>query len=84
MLVTHEPEVAAFCGRIVVFRDGHLLSDRVSEHPESAEEALKQFPADPLADLVGDTAMAGDARPSGESHSDQAEHGQSEQTEKVA
>jgi putative ABC transport system ATP-binding protein len=54
VLVTHEPEVAAFCGRIVVFRDGHVLSDRVSEHPEDAAEALKAFPADPLADLVSE------------------------------
>ena len=50
VLVTHEPEIAAFCGRIVVFRDGHVLSDRVAEHPESAEEALAALPADPLAD----------------------------------
>ncbi len=27
MLVTHEPDVAAFAKRIVTFRDGHILSD---------------------------------------------------------
>jgi putative ABC transport system ATP-binding protein len=47
VLVTHEPEIAEFCGRIVVFRDGHVLSDRISEHPASAEEALRRLPADP-------------------------------------
>ncbi|MFN8636505.1 MAG: ABC transporter ATP-binding protein [Chloroflexota bacterium] len=56
VLVTHEPEVAAFCNRIVVFRDGHVVSDRVSEHPESAEEQLKRLPVDPLADSDDDTA----------------------------
>jgi putative ABC transport system ATP-binding protein len=48
VLVTHEPEVAEFCGRIVTFRDGHVVSDRVQEHPASAEEALKRLPIDPL------------------------------------
>jgi putative ABC transport system ATP-binding protein len=48
VLVTHEPEVAEFCGRIVTFRDGHVVSDRVQEHPASAEEALKKLPVDPL------------------------------------
>jgi putative ABC transport system ATP-binding protein len=67
VLVTHEPEVAAFCGRIVVFRDGHVLSDKVTEHPESADEALKALPVDPL----GDTATDADAV--GQSASDRAE-----------
>jgi putative ABC transport system ATP-binding protein len=49
VVVTHEPEVASFCGRIVVFRDGLVVSDTVSEHPESAEEQLKRMPVDPLA-----------------------------------
>jgi putative ABC transport system ATP-binding protein len=60
VLVTHEPEVAAFCGRVVVFRDGRVVSDRVSEHPESAEEALKALPVDPLADL-DDSAASDEA-----------------------
>jgi putative ABC transport system ATP-binding protein len=56
VLVTHEPEIAAFCGRIVVFRDGRVVSDRVSEHPESAEAALAALPIDPLADLSDEPA----------------------------
>lgn len=28
VLVTHEPEVAAFAGRVLLFRDGHLNEDR--------------------------------------------------------
>jgi putative ABC transport system ATP-binding protein len=27
MLVTHEPDVAAYAKRTVTFRDGHILSD---------------------------------------------------------
>jgi putative ABC transport system ATP-binding protein len=56
VLVTHEPEVAAFCGRIVVFRDGRVVSDRVQEHPESAAEALAELPTDP--NLMDDEAAA--------------------------
>jgi putative ABC transport system ATP-binding protein len=47
VLVTHEPDIAEFCGRVVVFRDGHVLTDKVSEHPASAEEALRSLPVDP-------------------------------------
>jgi putative ABC transport system ATP-binding protein len=50
VLVTHEPEVAAFCGRIVVFRDGRVVSDKIQERPESAAEALAALPSDPSLD----------------------------------
>jgi putative ABC transport system ATP-binding protein len=37
MLVTHEPDVAAFAKRTVTFRDGHILSDTAaSARPEMA------------------------------------------------
>jgi len=61
VLVTHEPEIAAFCGRVVVFRDGRVLSDRVSEHPEDAAEALKTWPVDPTAALPDDAEPPSDA-----------------------
>jgi putative ABC transport system ATP-binding protein len=50
VLVTHEPEVAAFCGRIVVFRDGRVVSDTIQGRPESAVEALAALPSDPNLD----------------------------------
>jgi putative ABC transport system ATP-binding protein len=50
VLVTHEPEVAAFCGRIVVFRDGRVVSDTIQQRPESAAEALATFATDPNLD----------------------------------
>lgn len=31
MLVTHEPDIAAYAGRIVTFRDGHIVSDTQNE-----------------------------------------------------
>jgi putative ABC transport system ATP-binding protein len=34
LLVTHEPDVAAHAKRIVTFRDGKILSDRVNERAE--------------------------------------------------
>jgi putative ABC transport system ATP-binding protein len=35
ILVTHEPDVAAFAKRELLFRDGMILEDRVNEHPRS-------------------------------------------------
>ena len=32
ILVTHEPDVAAFAGRELLFRDGVILEDRPNEH----------------------------------------------------
>ncbi len=31
MLVTHEPDVAAYAKRIVTFRDGHVVADQARE-----------------------------------------------------
>jgi putative ABC transport system ATP-binding protein len=56
VLVTHEPEIAAFCRRIVVFRDGLVVSDKVQEQPASAEEALKALPVDPTTVVMSDDA----------------------------
>jgi putative ABC transport system ATP-binding protein len=33
VMVTHEPDVAAFAGRSLVFRDGRILSDTMREEP---------------------------------------------------
>jgi putative ABC transport system ATP-binding protein len=44
VLVTHEPDIAAFCSRIVTFRDGRVESDRPVEHPASAAEKLAAWP----------------------------------------
>jgi putative ABC transport system ATP-binding protein len=45
ILVTHEPDIAAFCSRRVTFRDGLVVSDRPQE-PASAEASLAGWPAE--------------------------------------
>ncbi|GHG69669.1 macrolide ABC transporter ATP-binding protein [Alishewanella longhuensis] len=51
VLVTHEPDIAAFASRQLVFRDGLLLSDRNSE-PEDAGNALQHFRQTRLAEAL--------------------------------
>ena len=45
VLVTHEPDIAAHGTRNVVFRDGHVMLDRMVEEPVSAEAELATWPA---------------------------------------
>ncbi|MSO71260.1 MAG: ABC transporter ATP-binding protein [Alphaproteobacteria bacterium] len=44
VVVTHEPEIAAFAKRILRFRDGRLGSDEQVEHPSDAAAILKSLP----------------------------------------
>ncbi|WP_144186560.1 ABC transporter ATP-binding protein [Elioraea rosea] len=44
LLVTHEPEMARFAERLLRFRDGRLVDDRM-QRPESAAAALDALPA---------------------------------------
>ena len=37
VLVTHDPSLAARCGRILALANGRLVSDRATEQAESAE-----------------------------------------------
>jgi putative ABC transport system ATP-binding protein len=46
VLVTHEPDIAGFCSRVVTFRDGRLQSDHLVERPASAAAALARLPAE--------------------------------------
>jgi putative ABC transport system ATP-binding protein len=41
VLVTHERDVAEFAGRIIVFRDGHVIADRTNA-PRDAAKALAE------------------------------------------
>jgi len=38
IMITHEPDVAAFTGRNIVFRDGHIISDTKVLNPTNAEQ----------------------------------------------
>jgi putative ABC transport system ATP-binding protein len=42
--VTHEPDIASFCGRNIVLRDGVLLKDKVNDNIASAGEMLTNLP----------------------------------------
>ncbi|HLL77424.1 MAG TPA: ABC transporter ATP-binding protein [Pyrinomonadaceae bacterium] len=44
LLVTHEPDIAAYADRIVVFRDGKIKKDYAVESPRDAAEELKNLP----------------------------------------
>jgi putative ABC transport system ATP-binding protein len=45
ILVTHEPDIAQFAKRHIVFRDGKIKSDKVNSNPRNAAEVLKELPA---------------------------------------
>jgi putative ABC transport system ATP-binding protein len=44
ILVTHEPDIAQFAKRHIVFRDGKIRSDKVNLSPRKATEVLKDLP----------------------------------------
>jgi putative ABC transport system ATP-binding protein len=45
VLVTHEPDIAAFATRKVSFRDGRIVKDEPNSAPVSADETLARMPA---------------------------------------
>jgi putative ABC transport system ATP-binding protein len=47
IIVTHEPEIAAFADRCLTFRDGLLVSDTVNEKPMDAGRMLADGALDP-------------------------------------
>ena len=50
VLVTHEPDIAAFAGRLIVFRDGRITRDEANPRPlEARAELAKLKPAEGLA-----------------------------------
>ncbi len=42
VLVTHEPDIAAFAKRVLLFRDGQVVEDRRVAHPQRAADKLEQ------------------------------------------
>jgi len=44
ILVTHEPDIAQFAKRHVLFRDGKIKSDKVNPNPRLADEVLREMP----------------------------------------
>jgi putative ABC transport system ATP-binding protein len=46
VLVTHEPDIAAYASRVLVFRDGRLLTDERRAAPLDAAQTLADLPLD--------------------------------------
>ena len=46
ILVTHEPDIATYAGRVLCFKDGRLQRDEAVERPRTALQELQQWPAD--------------------------------------
>jgi putative ABC transport system ATP-binding protein len=44
VLVTHEPDIAQFAGRVLVFKDGRIRKDEPAPRPPRAAEVLKTMP----------------------------------------
>ena len=44
IMVTHEPDIAAFTGRQIIFRDGRIVSDTPNAAPRVAAVAQEQMP----------------------------------------
>jgi putative ABC transport system ATP-binding protein len=51
VLVTHEPDIAAYCKRQVLFRDGVVVRDSLNPSPRVAREELATLP--PAGELAG-------------------------------
>jgi len=45
VLVTHEPDIAQYSKRHVIFRDGKIRADRPNELQKNADEVMKSLPA---------------------------------------
>jgi putative ABC transport system ATP-binding protein len=50
VLVTHEPDIAEYASRVVVFKDGKIRRDYEVERPRDAAEELKNLPKTPVDD----------------------------------
>ena len=46
MLVTHEQDIATYCSRTVLFKDGVVLSDHANTEKQSAAATLSNWPSE--------------------------------------
>ena len=52
IVVTHEPDIAAYANRNIHFKDGKLLLDERIAQPREAQRELEQFAAEPAAEAA--------------------------------
>ncbi len=52
VVVSHDPDIAAFADRNVLFRDGSLVKDTLVEQPRQALEELERLPIEQEEELV--------------------------------
>jgi putative ABC transport system ATP-binding protein len=52
VLVTHESDIATYCSRTVVFKDGVVQSDQSSAHVQSAAGVLADWPSEDDAEAA--------------------------------
>ncbi len=52
IVVTHEPDVAAYANRKLVFRDGRMISDDRNPEPRQAEQELRELPQEEIEEVV--------------------------------
>jgi ABC-type lipoprotein export system ATPase subunit len=45
VVVTHEADIAAFAGRVLFFRDGRLIDDKINASPRDAVAEAKEVAA---------------------------------------
>lgn len=43
VLVTHEPDIAEYCKRIVRFKDGNIISDEINKHPHPVNTKMEDY-----------------------------------------
>ena len=43
VLVTHEPDIAEYCGRIVRFKDGNIISDEINKNPHPVTTKMEDY-----------------------------------------
>jgi len=50
VIVTHEPDIAHYADRIIVFKDGHVLTDEPVENRRNAKEELENWQEEVFAE----------------------------------